>query len=389
MKILSHLFILCLFSSSVFAGDSAVEFTFFEEPVSVCYDSRILKNLGSEVDDRFIVDYFNMLEHSDYYCSFRDLYTVKKDLKLNDWLYYLLIKQTAESIYGVDNPNYSNLFAWFFLAKSGFKVQLNYNAEEILLSVYTEDMVYDIPSKIHGEGWLVEISSFQKTRNEKMLVTIRSNFYFNINGKAFSFQLDELPEMTNRELENKEIRFIHDGKPYSVHMSIDLSMMHMMYNYPELSVKSHERIPLSKNAALSLLPALHKITSKMTTKEALNFLLSFTRLGTKYKVDEEAYRRTNVTFSAEEGLFYDYTDCEDRSVMFSYLTTQLLGLSTVLLDFDDHVGVAVKLEECIGKPIMHNGECYTYCEATDVLNNLGLGEYPEILKGKEYIILDR
>lgn len=387
MRIFTRFLVFSCLSLSLLGGNSAAEFQYFGEPVSVCFDSNIQKDLGNDINDQMIVSYFNTLEGHDYYCSFRDLFTAKKDLQLNDWFYYLLIKQTGEEIYGEDAHNYVTLFSWFFLAKSGYKVQINYNNEEVLLSVYTEDEVFDIPSKPHGEGWMVEVSSFQKEQESNMLVTIRSNFYFNIKGKSFSFELDELPTLTYGETFTRQIKFIHDSRPYLLETEVDLNLMYMMYQYPEVSILENGQIPLSKTAHNSLIPDLRHIINKLEEEEALRFLLSFTRQGSLYKVDGDIYQRQNVTFSPEESLFYEFSDCEDRSILFSYLTRELLGLNAILLDFGDHVGVAVQTSRSLGKPILFEGERYTYCEATDPKNELGLGQYPEILKDKTYRII--
>lgn len=50
-------------------------------------------------------------------------------------------------------------------------------------------------------------------------------------------------------------------------------------------------------------------------------------------------------FFADETLYYPYCDCEDRSILFSRLVRDLLGLDVVLVYYPGHLATAVNLTE--------------------------------------------
>ena len=54
--------------------------------------------------------------------------------------------------------------------------------------------------------------------------------------------------------------------------------------------------------------------------------------------------------------YYPYCDCEDRSVLYSYLVRNLLKLDVVLLDYPNHIATAVCFNEngpsALGPPIL-------------------------------------
>ena len=75
--------------------------------------------------------------------------------------------------------------------------------------------------------------------------------------------------------------------------------------------------------------------------DAVNVLLRFVQTGFSYLTDSEQFGREKFMFP-EETLSYPYSDCEDRSFLFAYLVSSLLGLDVIGLDYPGHVATAVK-----------------------------------------------
>ena len=70
-------------------------------------------------------------------------------------------------------------------------------------------------------------------------------------------------------------------------------------------------------------------------------------------------------FFAEETLFYPYCDCEDRSILFSRLVRDLLGLDVMLVFYPGHLATAVAFNTSVkGDYIDMNGKHYTICDPT-------------------------
>ncbi len=380
-----------------FAGDKkSVEVKFYSETVEIRYDVAMTSiPLDKEISEKSFKKFYYNIDNTQYIVLLGSLIHYKETHKLNDWLYYLLINRTTEAIMPEKNDTYKTLFNWYLLHKSGYRAQLNYVADKVILSVYTVDEVYDIPVRdcINDTGFFVDITDPNKPQKDEGEFELSSYKvdYFNINfsGKSFSFQMREIPILNNPEIVDKRLTFLHDNEEHNIDVKINKTLIYIMYGYPELTIREHANIPLSVHAKSSLLSALSKEVKVRNNYEAIRYLLSFTRSARKYKPDMQAYKRKNLTFSAEETLYYEYSDCEDRSILFHYLVKELLGIDVVLVDYPDHATTAIELKPSLGKPIIHKNKKYTICDPTGPSNHLKPGQYPKGINPSEYKVLTK
>jgi len=377
------MFVVCFFISNIIKADT-VNFHFFTEDITIRYQPNLFDGIMDGISAKSISSFYNTTEPTLYAESVQDLLAYKQKLHLNDWLYYLLVLETAKTIYATQDPQYQTLFCWLLLSEAGYKAQLNFHPEQLLLSVFTMNKVYDVPLKKHGWGWMAELTSLHNSHKITFSEDLPS-FYLPKNKKAFSFDMTELPVLSNTEKERKVLQFQHDHKIYRLNFFLDKTMMQILATYPELSIKNHLNMPLSHTTYNSVIPALQNLLKGKSDQEAIRFLLSFTRTAFEYQ-DDKIYKHDNVTFFPEETLFYPYSDCEDRSILFAYLTKELLDIKTILLDYTDHVAVGIKLEEVIGVGIRYDNETYVFCEPTDPKNTLDVGEFPHQLQGRTYSV---
>lgn len=361
-----------------------VSFDFFENEIQLTYSPHLFDGLYEPLNDEKLFDFYHKMDSWSYESTLAELWNVRERYRLNDWLYFLLIRDLAAKIYpGKEHELQQTLFCWVFLARTGYKVQLNYHREGVFLSVYTLDVVYDLPRKRHGTGYMVDISRFQKPEQYTYVASVRSDFYLNNTSMPFRLQMAEAPKLPARGQKLKRLAFMHNNRRYQIDVEIDQNMIELMESYPELSLKSHASFPISELAYESLMPQLERHLKGKSESEQLRFLLSFTRTAFEYVPDRE----NSTTFSAEETLFNEQSDCEDRVVLFSYLVRELMSIPVIILEYEDHAAAAVKLAKPIGHRILHRNEFYTFVEPTDTKDRLGLGEIPAELKEKTYTIL--
>ena len=102
----------------------------------------------------------------------------------------------------------------------------------------------------------------------------------------------------------------------------------------------------------------------LSAKEATERLLNFVQTGFEYEYDDKVWGQDRAFF-AEETLFYPYCDCEDRSILFSRLVRDMLGLKVVLVYYPGHLATAVKFEENVAGDYMVIGnDRFTVCDPT-------------------------
>ena len=90
-----------------------------------------------------------------------------------------------------------------------------------------------------------------------------------------------------------------------------------------------------------------------------------------YKTDDGQFGEENYLFP-EETLHYRYSDCEDRSILFTWLVKNILGLDVIGLDYPGHVAAAVALDNPV------SGDSVTYKEKKN--NARGRTKYKNLFR---------
>jgi hypothetical protein len=88
----------------------------------------------------------------------------------------------------------------------------------------------------------------------------------------------------------------------------------------------------------------------------------------------------------EETLFYPYSDCDDRAILYAYLVRELTGLEVVGLLYPSHLTTAILLPGVSGDTIMHNGKRYLAADPTFIGADIGMtmpqlkGQAPQVIE---------
>ena len=91
----------------------------------------------------------------------------------------------------------------------------------------------------------------------------------------------------------------------------------------------------------------------------------------QYQTDDEQFGYEKPFF-VDEVFYYPYCDCEDRSILYSYLVRTLMGLDVVLLDYPNHIATAVCFDENVsGDYLMVEGKKYVVCDPTYIGASIG------------------
>lgn len=122
--------------------------------------------------------------------------------------------------------------------------------------------------------------------------------------------------------------------------------------------------PLAKSVKETLYPSLRSAVHGKSQQEAANMLLNFVQTAFVYEYDDKVWGNDRAFF-AEESLYYPYCDCEDRSILFSRLVRDLLGLKVVLVYYPGHLATAVHFTNHVtGDYILLNNQRFTVCDPT-------------------------
>ena len=132
----------------------------------------------------------------------------------------------------------------------------------------------------------------------------------------------------------------------------------------------------------SLYPVLQKAIEGKSEYVAVDMLLNFVQTGFGYSSDMDQFGYERPLYP-DETFFYPYCDCEDRSILFSCLVRELVGLDVVLLSYPSHVSTAVRFNENVkGDYLVIDNQKYYICEPTWV-SGAPAGLCPDQFKDKK------
>jgi len=337
-------------------------FNFYGAPIQLNYDPRLKSIVLESISAEGISNWWKLISESYYNHLIQQLNTYKTDLNLNDYAYVKLVEATASAIHP-DNSNQQAILEWFLLTRSRFLVKIAFNKEQLF----------------------VLLPSLQ-TRYGKNFVSIDKLAYYlppdtpeNISTYAGNFpEADIIPDLTISKPLNlpfdkgiNKVSFNHAGKNYNFDVVYNKNLLKFYNSLPltDAAVYFNSAIDLRTKESLAL--ALQPYLINQSKAEAAGLLLSFVQNAFEYQTDQEQFGKEKFLFP-DELFAYPASDCEDRSVLFAWLTRNLLDLDVVGLAFEGHMATAVCLDGAEGAGFDHNGCRYIVADPTFIGAPIGL-----------------
>ncbi|MDA3869162.1 MAG: hypothetical protein PF589_04300, partial [Gammaproteobacteria bacterium] len=184
----------------------------------------------------------------------------------------------------------------------------------------------------------------------------------------------------------RDLSFEFEGQRYAIRTAHENERIRFMQTYPQLDLKWYFKTGVNTRTSMPVLQQLSDNMKGMDEQTAVNFLLRFVQTSFRYKTDEDQFGRENYLLP-KETLYYPYSDCEDRSILFAWLVRNLLGLEVIGLDYPGHVATAVLFKGSIpGDSIAHNGHRYVVADPTYI--NATAGMTMPAYKNKKVEVID-
>ena len=307
----------------------------------------------------------------------------KKQNRPDDWLYYQLIRRTAEAISPkAENYNRYTLYKWFLLVRSGYDAMLCIAGDKILFYVQSDDNIYNIPFRMKGGKQYVCLNYHDYGNNIDFEKTIFSEVFLpqpNV-GSVFSYRLTQLPKFSESDYVEKNLHFAYNQNEYQFKIKINPQVKNIFANYPAVDYAEYFTAPVSGQTYATLIPALKKNLVGLSTRSGVEYLMHFTRYAFGFETDTENFGQEK-RLTPEQTLLYDYSDCEDRVALFFFLVKEVYNLPMIVLSYPKHVTIAVRFDKPVGKTIDYKGGKYTVCEPTPQKKDLPAGKLlPELRK---------
>lgn len=284
-----------------------------------------------------------------------DCSRIVADKHLNGWGTFKLLRDIADACCA--DANASVVMQQFLLNEMGYKAKMarKGSGDKMILFVATDCKIYGRPyTVVDGTNYYAvnETDACSFYMCQKSAPNARENIRMHI---------DRAPAAEGKTLSG----FRHIDKPaVAVRVNVPETLVDFYRDYPQCDYSVYVSAPVNKKVEQELLGSLMPVVSGKSGAEAATILIKFVQSAFKYATDDEQFGYEKPFF-VEELFHYPYADCEDRSVLYSYLVKKLLGLDVVLLDYPNHIATAVCFNESVsGDYVMVNGKKYIVCDPT-------------------------
>jgi len=385
-KIAPTILILCLPLVLLASEIKQISIDFYSEQLHFNYHSDITLVSCPKPEAQMMITFFSEMEASNFQPFLNELQASKQKLLLNDWLFYLLLRNTIERIWPTSQGFQQTLYCWFFLSKAGFDTRLTYLDNQVYLNVHSEDEIFEAPLIEDQNKIFVNLTDIYGTMESSGSLYLLE-FWPSSPTRPFSFYLDPLPKLKSLQRE-KTVRFQFQEQDYEFEVQFDETIINIMREYPLVAEAAYLNVPLSETLSSSLLPQLRNLLKDLNEKESLELLVSLTRSSFPYK-DDKIFFGKSKPMIPDELFYYKYSDCEDRSAIFYSLVKELLDLPMIIIAYSDHltIGVATRLDNSVSIPF--EGKNYFICDPTGPVNSKEIGIIPNGYENKSFNIIGK
>ena len=345
-----------------------VDVDFFGRHLVFYVDAGLRKQLTGRVDKHGISDYWSALSRADYEPLLKQLEKQQHALHLTDWAFASLVHKLS-SRFQPEGSNEAALLSWFLLVKSGYRARIAYSQQTVYLLAPSQQELFEVPYFTFDGKRFYVVSFDGRKKTPGQVYTYDAKYP----GVIHALDMHVNPVVAaNDQRARRRLSFKYRGKPYSVEVVYDRGRIAFFKTYPQMALAMYFSSEVDPATATPLQRQLAAYMQGMDELEAVNFLLRFVQTALKYQTDEQQFGEENYLFP-EETLFYPYSDCEDRAVLFAWLVKSLLGLDVIGLDFPGHVATAVHFSQPVkGDSVRYNGKTYTVADPTYINANAGM-----------------
>ncbi len=361
--------------------DPRININYLGLPLELNYKQNLEIQLQSPINEKGIADFWYSVSNIDHTTLLAQTSDYREQLKLNDWGYCLLLNEITKEVSG-ESQNLSRLLLWFMLTKSGYEAKVGFAEDNVYLLLPCKNKIYGVSYVVIDDKRFYTLSFDKKEQ-----LNIAINTYDGKYPKAddlIDLSIKDSPKVKSTLIE-KELKFSYENTDYSIPVTYNQTTAEYFKNYPQTDLEVYFKAPLSDEATYSLTIGLKPILEGRTEADAANVLLRFVQTAFQYKTDGDQFGSEKSLFS-DETLFYPYSDCEDRSIIFSYLISKILGLRVIGLDYPGHISTAVHFQnDLLGDKIVYNSTNFVVCDPTYINANVGMA-MPKFKEVKPKII---
>lgn len=366
-KELEHCLSVLLVNTAIDETNAFLRCDYFGAELQLHYQQRSFHL--SAVAERSVGNLWKDIADSRFSILLAGMIRYKKEMRMNDWAYFLLTKKVAACLSTLQSEDCRTVFQHFLLVQSGYDVRLARVDHFLVLLLPIREEVYARPYlTVDGKQYYV-ISN----RNLKEYSRI---FTYKLPEKLIQKAYLSLAIDKELLLPMQAKSFCIKAAGLEVEGEINMNKIRFYKEYLSCELAVYARAVPDERLSKQLLASLSARLQEKPRKEALNLLLAWVQKGFDYRTDGEQFGYEKPFF-IEESFYYPACDCEDRAILFAYLANRLFGKEVVLLDYPGHVAAAVCVgqddeKEIKGACLQWKGKKYIVCDPTYMNAEVGM-----------------
>jgi len=290
-----------------------------------------------------------------------DCLHMRDKYNLCDWAYLSLLDAIASQY--CESPNGATLLMAFLYCQSGYQMRLALDNNRLFMLYGSRHQIFDI-------GYFdVDGTPFYPYGNPSESISL-CNAKFD-GEKPLSLYINKEQLLGNATSTNRKIVSMNFPE-VSISSKVPSDLIKFYNNYPTSILDGnvmtrwamYANTPLATTTKEAIYPKLKASIANCSELVTANKLLNWVQTGFVYEYDDKVWGYDRAFF-AEESLYYPYCDCEDRSILFSRLIRDILGLDVALIYYPGHLATAVCFDsEVSGDKMIIDNRKYVVCDPT-------------------------
>lgn len=299
-------------------------------------------------------NYAPLIAYLDGYCAER---------RACDWCRYMLVRAVSEAAIPDSQCNERIALQIFLLERMGFDARAAQQGNRLVMLLPFDGVVYE-RSYINIAGERFYIFEYGSAPDGYQPFATSDT----APRRPLSIEIGAGIDSPHTTLISLPLWSEYLGREISV--PISTARIELMRQYPTTEKAPFHRAEIPAPICNTLLPILARQISAMSQLDAAEYLLGLVQRGFEFTSDSELFGR-HKQMTVEESLFYGRNNCKDRTLIYSWLVDELLGLRTVLIDYQidpqvekvGHVACGVEFTcNVSGTSITHCGHRYVICD---------------------------
>lgn len=339
---------------------------FYGCPIKILVPEELADARMAGLSEKNIAMFWNALASADYENVIGQIQGYARQMGLEGWSLCLLVENFARTVFGPGCENEMEVFKTFLLNQMGLDAKMGLVDGKIKTMVCVKEQVYArVFCEFEGKHYYFG----PEVQDVTQLMSYSGNFSDDL--MPVSARISKPMRLGGK---STEVNIRKSSKVFDTSFSLPVNLAQCAFylDFPQVDVDVYASATYDEAFVTALTNALEPSLRGLDEIAKANVLLQFLQFDFKYSTDEDQFG-FEKPFFLEENFIYSANDCEDRSILFSFLVRKLLGLDVVLLDYPDHIATAVCFsKEVQGDSFLHNGRRFTVCDPTYIGAPVGM-----------------